>query len=183
MDEEQSEVTFTVLGNWRWIAAFALTVAPLINPQTGNIEQQIGNDVTQVYRYIPAEGSSILYESYRAGVLKRGDDHLGYLGNVLFSQQGDATLISIVQRAGSEAFWFTLTAQIELFSSAFGKVHRESIGHQFEYILDRYYEDKSRGLKPKLTVMAREANVNYGSLRQAKIRYDQKRYGKDVIDN
>jgi len=45
----------------------------------------------------------------------------------------------------------------------------------FREILGEYYARRDAGDKPNLREMARSAHVNYASLRQAKIRYDEKR--------
>jgi hypothetical protein len=47
-------------------------------------------------------------------------------------------------------------------------------------VLDDYYRRRTAGERVKLIDLAREAGVNYGSLRQLKIRYDIKnRYNKN----
>lgn len=61
-----------------------------------------------------------------------------------------------------------------------GRHRKWAIGTTFERILDRYYEIKARGGSPNLREMARQAGVKIGSLRQAKIRYDQRRRAQDV---
>lgn len=66
---------------------------------------------------------------------------------------------------------------LDMLTQAAGRAkqfHYTAIGWSFQTILDRYYDLKKRGERPKLRQMAEEAGVNYGSLRQAKIAYDQK---------
>jgi homoaconitase/3-isopropylmalate dehydratase large subunit len=70
-------------------------------------------------------------------------------------------------------------SQIDVITRAARDIQRKRSGSKFIEILDDYYERVDRGERVKLANLAREANVNHASLRQAKVRYDaQYRKGK-----
>jgi hypothetical protein len=54
-------------------------------------------------------------------------------------------------------------------------IYRKSAGEELATVLHDYYARKERGERVKLKALADAAGVNYGSLRQAKFRYEETR--------
>lgn len=65
--------------------------------------------------------------------------------------------------------------QIEKVLTKARDLYRRGITDALLSVLDAYYEKIDSGEIANLADMAREANVNAGSLRQAKMKYDKKR--------
>lgn len=58
------------------------------------------------------------------------------------------------------------------------RIEIQAIGASLMRVVEDYYARKDRGERVKLKALADAAGVNYGSLRQAKFRYDAE--GKDA---
>lgn len=69
----------------------------------------------------------------------------------------------------------TLKAMVIAYGKYVVSLQRLNTTQQFRAILDDYYERWAEGRNTKLKAIADEYGVNYGSLRQAKIRYDDER--------
>lgn len=85
------------------------------------------------------------------------------------------TMFSITTTRADAARWKALATTIRLAAAEAYEIRRLAIGTTFELILDEYYKIKDSGGTPNLREMAQAAGVKEGSLRQAKIRYDQQR--------
>ncbi len=171
-DEERLLHTFTVDGDWRMYAAYIRMTIPTIDPHTGLWSKD--ENAPMMYQPIPARGSIYQLNSYRLNVTFRTrTENLG-LGTILIDGTDGECGITILGTHRQQRFWDQVVAQIQLFAEQYANVQRTSLTQQFERILDVYYERKHQGMKVKLADMAREANVNYDSLRQAKVRYDRR---------
>jgi hypothetical protein len=76
--------------------------------------------------------------------------------------------------------WRWRIEQVRRIARAAQHHHRRVTGSKFEQILDDYYEIKARGGSPNLREMAVARGVKEGSLRQAKIRYDEQRRKRSI---
>lgn len=99
---------------------------------------------------------------------------------IAITQEGDMTHISAWTEPGDEHFWDPILDDVVALARHAGRLHRASIGAQLKGVLDDYYQRRERGERVKLKDLAEAAGVKYGSLRQAKYRYDEQRR-KNVI--
>lgn len=168
----------TIEMNWHWVISFALSIAPCINVTTGAIGQ-IGDEQAQAYVAIPAHGSPYQNNQciIRAHKRQKGSNSFSSLiiGELTISNSYDKdTFLTATTKPSSIQFWSSLIVAIGGFERTHYTVERAAVGTQFTAILDQYYEQKAHGRKVKLAALARQYNVNYASLRQAKIRYDRR---------
>ena len=105
-------------------------------------------------------------------------DHLFWLISVRGDDAG--ARVRILAPVKQIKQWKRFVERLQSTVRAAERYRRWSVGSTFERILDTYYAAKARGESPNLQEMARAANVKIGSLRQAKIRYDQKRREQSV---
>ncbi len=184
----EAPITLHINANWTWIIAFAQSIAPLINIETGELGQVAENEA-RVFVAIPAHGSPYQNNQCTLAALirQRGPGYTTMLGMVpggliIINQNEVETEVFPTYDTGDNPFWYALLGAIEKFANEQQVIKRAAVGTQFTAILDQYYDLKSEGRKVKLAELARRYNVNYASLRQAKIRYDQKLYKGDITD-
>ena len=185
-DEEATILHLNV--NWHWIIAFAQSIAPAINIKTGELGR-VGKEEARVFVAIPAHGSPYQNNqcTLRAFDRQRGPGYTisnGSLsgGLILINQNETDTDILIPTDTINNPFWQALVTEIANFVSRHYDIQRAAVGSQFNSILDHYYESKVLGKKVKLAALARQYNVNYNSLRQAKIRYDRRMREPELTD-
>jgi hypothetical protein len=74
-----------------------------------------------------------------------------------------------------EDFWLHVVNSLIRTEKEARSINRQATGAKFQDVLDEFYRRQRAGLSPKLSALAKEYGVNYGSLRQAKVTYDRER--------
>jgi hypothetical protein len=85
------------------------------------------------------------------------------------------TFISASERFPFERFWTPIINGCLNLERNARDYQRVAIGRRFEELLNDYYHRRAMGQSPNLRAMSEEYGVNYGSLRQYKIKYDRER--------
>lgn len=161
--------------NWHWAIAFLKTTVTHIELKTGEYTGAL-----RMYVHIPAHGSPYQNNECVLGVFPQHSYSKVLPGTIHIKRiEENKTRITAYPRSENLALWTTLIDDIITFVSEHHDIERVAIGAQFKSILNYYYDAKSQGKKIKLAALAREYGVNYGSLRQAKLRYERQLQAND----
>ena len=82
---------------------------------------------------------------------------------------------SVSPNPAAQSIAENLIGILELFGRIATTYHRKDATLKFEEIVELYYQRRREGENPNLRALADEYKVNYGSLRQYKMRYDAER--------
>lgn len=162
MAGETHEYTFQT-SEWWWIVS---ALEHLVH-DTHKLLRKTASDPKQYqfFFHTTSKGTTVTLTDRRTTVFR-----------AQISEQDGVTRIIITEAPEFAGLWKdsyfpyleTLTAQAK-------RIRRAAIGATFREILDEYYARRSRGDQVKLRELAERWGVNYNSLRQAKIRYDEER--------
>lgn len=95
-------------------------------------------------------------------------------------KKGNGTAVIVGEPPDFKGLWARHAFDISIIVNNARTFRRLALGVQFEEILDVFYAMRSKPDAPTLRQLADDARVNYGSLRQYKIGYDEKRRAKKV---
>lgn len=130
---------------------------------------------TQVIASRRIEGQSVIYRVMFDDTEQTSDPPYP-LGEIMFTgARGETDVYIKITGPDPTPFWPNVIAFLRNMAVLARTFHREATGQTFKDILDEYYQRKDSGERITLKALAAAADVNYDSLRQAKIRYDEAR--------
>jgi len=125
--------------------------------------------------YATALTTIVQISNYKIEPTANGGIMHTYRAVIKFIVEGDKTTIIVRTGPNFLSGWDEHFYKLGRFAVDARKIRRAAIGHKLVEVLDDYYATIERGGRVKLKSMAEAAGVNYGSLRQAKFRYDEER--------
>lgn len=161
MSDEQV-TTYFLDGDWWWIAG---RISAIIAEDD---QRRKMADQPEIQWQAAALTGGMMFE----GRMESGAPPLLHL---TITGASDRIYIQAKETAPFIGFWKPVQADVTALARYARDIRRSAIGETFRDVLNRYYARRMRGESPNLRVMAEEAGVNYGSLRQYKIKYDSER--------
>lgn len=175
---EPKVIQQTVPGPWWTLAAVFTELAPLSLQSWVHPPIRRPNDIEPLeYVAVPTRTlDGCIFDLYATAYNEGQVAERRSLGQISFAGNDEETTIAITPATKRDAaYWREISRSMARIATHVRRYRRAAIGQTFTEILDDYYQRKAHGESPNLREMARAAGVKYGSLRQAKIRYDQKR--------
>jgi hypothetical protein len=172
------EIQYTVFGQWWVLAAAFSEIAPLSLRSWKKPPLPPANDKEPPdYTPVPESHTDGIAFILYATIYDGGDVAAQRsLGRITFTNSGDETQIAIVPAEPRDMmYWRDIMRHVQRLGAYARDLRRGALSQLFTEILDDYYDRKARGESPNLRERARAAGVKEGSLRQAKVRYDQQR--------
>lgn len=158
MSDDDFYHSYTLRGDWAYIAAYIS-----MNHLIAGLRSMPLKDKTGVLFHLAANDVALL------SIIITGAKGMTYITETC---KNDPDLKGLLSNIEASATVYTKYVQA---------LQRLNRSQQFNQILDEYYRRWEDGNNTKLSELAKEYGVNYGSLRQAKIRYDAERR-KSVSD-